>query len=1047
MKILVAKKIVLSVALLTAFQICRADTIVWTNTAGGNWSDAANWSPNVVPGQSDSGGSTDDVLITNAGTYTVVLDEGASPSYWDIRSLMLGGDSGVQTLVVSNKTFYVNPLNINSNGVMEDAGSFAAGSTYHAVINVQSGGQLFSTNGIFYGPVTIANGGQMTAAGYYADVTFHGDATVEDGGLLTIPLGGVEVGSDGTLTVAAGGVINSLNGRLFLYGPTTNSGAITVTETSGTTDIEIYNNGTANDQGFLLNSPGGTIVLNGPQPSSIQTGIGPDDVFVNQGTIVSSSLSSGTRYIHVSDFDNSAGVVTNLSATLSVSTFSNTLAGTYYATNGSTIQFSGGTAATPLTPGNPLLLNGGGNFQFVNYGGTSWLDLTNDIIPNLQMTGGNLELGPDFQGGAITNLSLDGITLTNLTLPVTNGIFAVTNSTVYGNVTVENGGQLIAAGNSGTATFYGNVTIQSGALLTMPSGYMEIANDGSLTVAANGIMNIIGGAYLQLQGPLTNSGTINMLGNNGSVSEISIFNGGSYNYQGGIWNLPGGTINLNYVANGYSLINTSSGSPAFVNQGVIVSATTSPSGRTINVGDFDNSAGVVTNLTGTMSLGAFTNTLAGTYYTTNGTMIQFQGGAASNPLKPGSPLALLGGGKFQFTSGWLDLPDNVISNLDLRGGYLELEPTFQGGAITNLALDGITLTNAAGVSWAVTNGTLAVTNSTVYGNVTVENGGQLIATANGGTPTFHGAVTVQSGGLLTMPSGYAEIPSDGSLTVAANGIMNILGGAYLQLDGPLTNSGTINLLGNNGNVSEILIYYGTSYNYQGVIWNLPGGAVNFDGVANGYSIIQSGSGLPAFINQGAVVSSPGSQPSIVNLPGFTNSGAITALTGTFNLNTVSLQPSGSLNVRLNGKTDYGKFSISGAAVLTGAFNATLNASYVPVPGNSFNVLSYGSYSGNFDSYNLPAIVTWLPQYNSTTFALAVNQKQFALNLSGSDLIFSANGGVPGNEGILLTSTNLKQPLANWVPIATNLFDVNGHFDLTNSTDFGSPQRFFILQLP
>lgn len=248
-------------------------------------------------------------------------------------------------------------------------------------------------------------------------------------------------------------------------------------------------------------------------------------------------------------------------------------------------------------------------------------------------------------------------------------------------------------------------------------------------------------------------------------------------------------------------------------------------------------------------------------------------------------------------------------------------------------------------------------------------------------------------------------------------------------------------------MSEISIFNGGFYNYQGGIWNLPGGTINLNYVANGYSIIQSGSGSPAFINQGAVVSSPGSQPSIVNLPGFTNSGAITALSGTFNLNAVSLQPSGSLNVRLNGKTDYGKFSISGAAVLTGAFNATLNASYVPVPGDSFNVLSYGSYSGNFASYNLPAAVTWLPQYNSTTFALVVNQKQFAVNLSGSDLIFSANGGVPGNEGILLTSTNLKQPLANWVPIATNLFDANGHFDFTNSADSGTPQRFFILQLP
>ena len=47
-------------------------------------------------------------------------------------------------------------------------------------------------------------------------------------------------------------------------------------------------------------------------------------------------------------------------------------------------------------------------FQFT--GGT--LTLLNDAIPNLQMLGGTLVLGPAIQGGNITNLTLTGITLT-----------------------------------------------------------------------------------------------------------------------------------------------------------------------------------------------------------------------------------------------------------------------------------------------------------------------------------------------------------------------------------------------------------------------------------------------------------------------------------------------------------------------------------------------------------------------------------------------------------------------------------------------------------
>ena len=48
-----------------------AADIVWTNTAGGNWSSTNNWSPNQVPGASDT------AWITNNGTYTVTLNASA----------------------------------------------------------------------------------------------------------------------------------------------------------------------------------------------------------------------------------------------------------------------------------------------------------------------------------------------------------------------------------------------------------------------------------------------------------------------------------------------------------------------------------------------------------------------------------------------------------------------------------------------------------------------------------------------------------------------------------------------------------------------------------------------------------------------------------------------------------------------------------------------------------------------------------------------------------------------------------------------------------
>ena len=66
----------------------RAADIHWTNTLGGNWTDAINWSPNQVPGTNDN------PFITAGGTYTVTMYSVA------VRNLTVGGPSGTQTVVI-----------------------------------------------------------------------------------------------------------------------------------------------------------------------------------------------------------------------------------------------------------------------------------------------------------------------------------------------------------------------------------------------------------------------------------------------------------------------------------------------------------------------------------------------------------------------------------------------------------------------------------------------------------------------------------------------------------------------------------------------------------------------------------------------------------------------------------------------------------------------------------------------------------------------------------------------------------------------------------
>src|SRR6185437_11363093 len=327
-------------------------------------------------------------------------------------------------------------------------------------------------------------------------------------------------------------------------------------------------------------------------------------------------------------------------------------------------------------------------------------------------------------------------------------------------------GQMTAVGNGAWATFHGNVVIGSGASFSVPFGNIEVPGDGAFTVAANGTANITSSLF-DVQGPMTNSGTINVISGANTASQITLDNNGTATYRGSLWNLPGGIMTFN--GNQPALVNVGSGTQSyFLNQGTLI-VNPGPS-RSLNAGVFDSTDGTVTNYSGLLTVYSFSNTLAGTFYTTNGTTIQFRGGTPSAPLKPGNPLVLAGGGQFQFNSGWLDLPSDIVPNLQLVAGVLELEPTFQGGVITNLALDGITLTN---LNLPVT-GIFAVTNSTVYGNCLVQNGAQLIAVGNFGYATFHGNVTIAGGGAFSLPSGNMIIAKDSSLTVSANAVASVL---------------------------------------------------------------------------------------------------------------------------------------------------------------------------------------------------------------------------------------------------------------------------------
>jgi hypothetical protein len=364
-------------------------------------------------------------------------------------------------------------------------------------------------------------------------------------------------------------------------------------------------------------------------------------------------------------------------------------------------------------------------------------------------------------------------------------------------------------------------------------------------------------------------------------------------------------------------------------------------------------------------------------------------------------------------------------------------------------------------------------NISFAGNIVVENGGTMNNVAN----TIAIPLTVTNGGVVNafdgvVTRGVMPVQNYGTvfqapLTVANKGIFDgtnvffygpitINSGGTMNLRGaslffPLTNSGTINLTN-----AEVITYNDGTTNWQAVVVNQPNGLINFDdqSAVGGFGSAIDGSGN--LINQGQIVHVTGMGYTGIVASYVTNSGAIINQSGTMLLEGAwTLLPSSSFTVGLNNASDYGNFlfvtnfsGMGGNIALAGTFNITLNNGYLPASGTTFNVLGYGSYSGNFSSLNLPTTVKWQSTYNPTDLQLIVGNGalEFTLDkLIGTNLVLSGSGGTPDNSYHILASTNLMLPLTNWTVIATDTFDINGNFQYTNSINKNMSQRYFILK--
>ncbi|HEV2692869.1 MAG TPA: hypothetical protein VG347_08220 [Verrucomicrobiae bacterium] len=525
--------------------------------------------------------------------------------------------------------------------------------------------------------------------------------------------GGVIGNASGTLTIAGTGVLN-VNGSAtkYLYGALTNAGTVNWT---GSGQLYLYNNNSPTYSGAVYNQSGGLFDLQSEAP---MTGAFGFEFFVNAGTF---RKDAGTGSSTVAPAFRNTGLVTMASGTL-VLNGGGTLDGQFTTASGTTINLATGNFTNSGTP----VFSGSGQSLFT---GANLVLLTN-TVPGLAVNSGTVVLGPVFQGGSITNLTLTGATL------------------------------------AGNHVLTGSLNFNSGGI----GGTLGGAN-GSLTVAGTGVLNMNGSATKYLYGALTNAGTVNWTG----TGQLCLYNNNSITYAGAIYNLAGGLFDLQSDAP----MTTIFGLEFFVNAGTF--RKDAGTGTSTVAPAFRNT-GLVTMDSGTLVLNGG-GSLDGQFTTASGTTINL---ATGNFTNSGAPV-FSGGGQSLFTGANLVLFTNPVPGLALNGGTVILGPVFQGGSITNLTLSGAILTGnhvltgslnlngggGVGGTLGGANGSLTVASTGVlnmsgsaikyvYGALT--NAGTVNWTGAGQLYVYNNNSSTYAGAIYNLAGGLFDLQSDATMT-------------------------------------------------------------------------------------------------------------------------------------------------------------------------------------------------------------------------------------------------------------------------------------------
>jgi len=883
------------------------------------------------------------------------------------------------------------------------------GNTYAVALDVPA-----NVGGLVLGATNGANTQSLSTAG--SELTVDGMAQINSQGILNLDGGqfdgsGVVSGTfsvssgnwEGSLTVSSNGLLEILAGNDFFDNlVVTNYGTVDWTNgniVAGAGNVYIYNYGLWNAQ----------------TDNSFQGGYGGGTSFFNNfGTFLKSG-NTGATLLDTAVVFNNSGTVSVESGTLNV--------------EGPGVNNGG-----ELTTGSNAVLNLY-DFTFTN---------TTTIIGTRTFLAGNAVFGGTIAG----TLTWDTGSMVGIMTLATNSVL-----------------NLIGAGNVGFQdlifTNYGTVNWSNVNLVNF-SGNDSVYNYGLWDAESD---NYFQGGYGGGTSFFNNFGTFLKSGHAGTTlldSGVMFNNSGTVNVQSGTLQIDtgmnsGGTVNTAGAASLYYDNYTFPSNTTFTGTGAVVLSGNITMNGVITAPNLQLAGGTLNGtsaLEGTLSMSG--GILQGSMTVDTNSILEI---LAGNDFFDG--MVITNYGTVNWTNGSIVAGTGNASIYNYGLWDAQTDNTFQGGYQGGTSLfdnfgtflksgnAGTTVLDSA-VLFNNT-GTVNVESGTVnIGGPGLNNGGNLITTNNAilnlydftftNTTTIIGLGSYLAGnalfggtiaGTLTWNAGNLT----GTLNLASHSVLNLIGAGNVDLDGLiLTNHGMVNW----SNVNLVCSSVGASiYNYAS--WNAESDNYFQGGNAGGSSLFDN---IGTFLKFGtAGITTLDARVALNNL------GTLNAQSGTISLNTYNLA-GGTLNFGISSLTNYGAISLAGAAALTSTVTANLNNGYLPLRGDSFTNLYYGSLSGIFTNAVLPYPDSWITNYTATYFYLQVLEPgpvpvQFYPLLFSDGTVSVYFGTVNGQSYTVQQNSNLAT--TNWTFYTNIIGDGSLYQLLPPNTDI--PQLFFRILEP